>query len=839
MKHCIAAPEILLPVPSVDLSAWAVIACDQRTSDSKYWSELDKYVGDRPSTLRLTLPEIYLDESEERVRSICANVRDYRARGLFRKLPRGFVLVKRKTPFSPVRYGIVLAVDLEAYSYDKKSDALIRATEATILGRIPPRLKIREAVDVEFPHIMLLYNDPKDSVLGPLKGDKNLEKLYDFELNMNGGHIEGRFVPDVKPVIDRFEALIDDGLLFMVGDGNHSLATAKVSWEKIRDTLSEEERAVHPARFALCEAVNIYDDGIRFEAIHRLVKGIDVRRFSASLTLSGDAEGAFVAGGRKHPLSLPSDAASAVAAADEAIANFLALEGGEVDYVHGEQAVLDYTREHDDSAGILLPKMDKSELFGLVAKHGSLPRKTFSMGESEEKRYYIEGKEIKNMSLTVCKFGGSSLADGNNITRVTEILLSDPVRRYAVVSAPGKRYSGDIKVTDLLYACYKESVEKGSCAETFSLIRKRFASIISELGMENFDIESILDETEREIEKRKSADFTASRGEYLNARIVAAKLGWAFVDAADVIFFDENGAFDEKRSYPVLEEVLRSKKNAVIPGFYGTDVNGQIKTFSRGGSDISGSIVARAVNADLYENWTDVSGFLACDPRIVEKPERIEYISFKELRELSYMGANVLHADSIFPVRKGDIPIKIKNTFRPQDPGTLILPFKKYSKSGNIVTGIAGKKDFTVIFLEKSMMNAEIGFARKVLSILEEDGICFEHMPSGIDTLSLVIESRYLADGVLDRLIQQIREAVNPDYVHVLENIALVATVGHGMASNIGTSARLFGALSEANINIRMIDQGSSEINIIVGIDNADYEKCVRAIYREFFKKSE
>ena len=441
------------------------------------------------------------------------------------------------------------------------------------------------------------------------------------------------------------------------------------------------------------------------------------------------------------------------------------------------------------------------------------------------------------MSLLVCKFGGSSLADGNNISRVTEIIGSEPARRFVVVSAPGKRYSDDTKVTDLLYACYQECVEKGSCADTFQKIRRRFHSIVSELGMETFDIESILNETERAIEENKSADFTASRGEYLNARIVAAKLGWAFVDAKDIIFFDKNGRFDEARSYPLIEKTLSASGCAVVPGFYGTGADGKIKTFSRGGSDISGSIVARAMNADVYENWTDVSGFLACDPRIVDKPEKIETISFKELRELSYMGAHVLHADSIFPVRKGDIPIRIKNTFRPQDSGTLILPSKKYVKSGNIVTGIAGKKDFTVIFLEKSMMNSEVGFARKVLSILEQDNINFEHMPSGIDTLSLVIESKYLANGMLDKLLEQIQAAVHPDYLRVLENIALVATVGHGMASNVGTSARLFTALSEAGINIRMIDQGSSEINIIVGIDNADYEKCIRAIYAEFFRK--
>ncbi len=440
------------------------------------------------------------------------------------------------------------------------------------------------------------------------------------------------------------------------------------------------------------------------------------------------------------------------------------------------------------------------------------------------------------MNMTVCKFGGTSLADGNNIRRAAEIVLSDPSRKFAVVSAPGKRYSDDVKVTDLLYESFKESRGKDRCGEAFAKIRKRFLSIVAELGL-NFDITPILDRTEADIAASGSADFAASRGEYLNARIVAALLGWEFVDAKDIIFFDEKGAFDEKRSYPLIEARLSAAKHAVIPGFYGTGADGEIKTFSRGGSDISGSIVARAVNADLYENWTDVSGFLACDPRIVQSPEKIEVISFKELRELSYMGANVLHAEAIFPVRKGDIPIKIKNTFRPDDAGTLILPSKKYTPHGNIVTGIAGKKDFTVIFLEKSLMNSEIGFARRALSILERERINFEHMPSGIDTLSLVIESKYLKDGVLDRLIDEMKAELRPDYIRVLEDIALVATVGHGMAKNVGTSARLFTALSDAGVNVRMIDQGSSELNIIVGIDNEDYEKCVRAIYREFFEK--
>lgn len=441
------------------------------------------------------------------------------------------------------------------------------------------------------------------------------------------------------------------------------------------------------------------------------------------------------------------------------------------------------------------------------------------------------------MQCVVCKFGGSSLADGNNILRAAAILKDNSARRFVVVSAPGKRYSGDVKITDQLYACYRECVETGSCAKAFAPVRKRFLSIIEELGLEDTDLVEVVDETQRRIDEKRSADYTASRGEYLNARIIARHLGWEFVDAKEMIYFDEHGTLNEKRTYEQIRRRLAGTGNAVIPGFYGLDAWGCVKTFTRGGSDISGSIIARGVNADLYENWTDVSGFLACDPRIVSNPQRIEIISFKELRELSYMGAGVMHAESIFPVRRGDIPIRIKNTFRPEDEGTLIVPYSKYVPHGRLVTGIAGKKNFTVISLEKSMMNAEIGIGRRVLSVLEKNGVSFEHMPSGIDTLSVVIENSYLQNGVLQKLLEQIRDSVNPDNMRVIENIALVATVGHGMASSVGTSARLFRALSEAGINIRMIDQGSSEINIIVGVDSADYERCIRAVYYEFFSE--
>lgn len=438
------------------------------------------------------------------------------------------------------------------------------------------------------------------------------------------------------------------------------------------------------------------------------------------------------------------------------------------------------------------------------------------------------------MAVKVCKFGGTSMADGNVMNRVKSIIDSDKDRKFIVVSAPGKRYSGDVKVTDMLYECYREVEEKGSCGAAFALIRNRFTGIVKELNID-FDIGSVLDETEVRINREKSEDFTASRGEYLSARVMAEVLGAKFIDAEDVIFFDLNGAYDAEKSDRAINEALRGAARAVFPGFYGRGADGRVKTFSRGGSDISGAIVARAVNATTYENWTDVSGFLACDPRIVESPRRIKALSYKELRELSYMGANVLHSESIFPVRKANIPIHILNTFRPEDDGTLILPSVYYTPSGSIVTGIAGKKDFTVIFIEKSLMNAQIGFVRKVLSVLEKYGVPVEHIPSGIDTMSVVVESAALKDGKLELILQDIKQAVQPDTLRVTEDIALIATVGHGMSSSVGTSARLFKAMAEASVNVRMIDQGSSELNIIVGVKNEDCEKCIKAIYREFF----
>lgn len=438
------------------------------------------------------------------------------------------------------------------------------------------------------------------------------------------------------------------------------------------------------------------------------------------------------------------------------------------------------------------------------------------------------------MALKVCKFGGTSMADGNVIRSVKKIIDADAARRFVVVSAPGKRFSGDIKVTDLLYSCYDEIQSTGSCKEAFKAVRARFESIAKELNS-GIDMTADLDETQKRMDEEKSADFCASRGEYLSAKVMAKVLNAKFIDSEDVVFFNENGVFDDKKTYKKIAEAVEGVSLAVFPGFYGQAHNGKIKTFSRGGSDITGAIVARAVNATEYENWTDVSGFLACDPRIVQNPKRINTLSYKELRELAYMGANVLHPESVFPVRKVNIPIIIKNTFRPEDEGTTIVPVSRYTPEGNVVTGIAGKKNFTVILIEKNQMNNEIGFVRKVLSVLEREGICIEHIPSGIDTMSVVVESEHLKDYELEKVIEGIKNEVEPDMIRIMENVALIATVGHGMSSSIGTSARLFKAMAEANVNAKMIDQGSSELNIIVGVKNEDCERCIAAIYHEFF----
>ncbi len=441
------------------------------------------------------------------------------------------------------------------------------------------------------------------------------------------------------------------------------------------------------------------------------------------------------------------------------------------------------------------------------------------------------------MEIKVVKFGGTSMADADAINQSAKIVLSDPARKYVVVSAPGKRFPGDEKVTDLLYQCCEEADATGSCKHSFGKIRERFEGIIRDLHLD-LDLSEIFDRTQAEIENGRNRDFAASRGEFFSAMVMAARLNYRFIDSADIVVFTNKGEFDSEHTNDLASSALVSLDNAVIPGFYGAMPNGEIKTFSRGGSDITGSIIARAVTADLYENWTDVNGFMTADPRIVKDPKVIDCLTYHELRELAYMGASVLHAEAIFPVRICNIPVNIRNTFAPELPGTMIVPDEARAANRSVVTGIAGKKDFTIIFIEKSMMNNEVGFVRKVLSILELYGISFEHIPSGIDTMSLIISTSELK-GKEVQVVSKIKSVVNPDSVILYEDLALIALVGRGMCRKIGVASRLFSAISDAGINLRMIDQGSSEMNIIVGVDNKDYEKCISAIYQAFMGSQE
>lgn len=440
------------------------------------------------------------------------------------------------------------------------------------------------------------------------------------------------------------------------------------------------------------------------------------------------------------------------------------------------------------------------------------------------------------MSTKVAKFGGTSLANAAQIRKVRDIVAADPARRYVVPSAPGKRDKADHKITDLLYLCHEHARQDLPLDSVFELVADRYREIVRELGL-RFDLEPHLQEVRDGIHREGrggTPDFAASRGEYLNGLIIAELLGYTFIDAAELIFFDARGRLDEERTYRTIADRLSKVERAVIPGFYGSAHNGKVKTFSRGGSDITGAVVARGVGAALYENWTDVSGLLMADPRIVDSPKAIGVITYQELRELAYMGATVLHDEAIFPVRKAGIPVNIRNTNRPADAGTMIVadasgaPPNPYA-----ITGIAGKKDFTVIALEKALMNTEVGFGRRVLSVLERNGVSFEHLPSGIDTMSIVIEDCKL-NGKLDDVLDGLRSEVQPDDIDVYPDMAVIATVGRGMAHTPGMAARLFTALGNAGVNIRMIDQGSSELNIIVGVAAADFENAMRAIYHAF-----
>lgn len=438
------------------------------------------------------------------------------------------------------------------------------------------------------------------------------------------------------------------------------------------------------------------------------------------------------------------------------------------------------------------------------------------------------------MGIKTVKFGGSSLADAAQFRRVGEIVRADSARRYVIASAPGKRTPDDIKVTDMLYRCYEMARAREDITDYFAKIAERYNAIIRDLGL-NYDIAGELAYICDGINHHTGRDFAASRGEYLSSLILAKYLKYDFIDAESVIFFKENGSFDAEKTREELRKELKKHERAVIPGFYGVMPNGTIRTFSRGGSDVTGSIVAEAAEAELYENWTDVSGCLMADPRIVENPRPIRTVTYRELRELSYMGASVLHEEAIFPVRAAGIPINIRNTNDADAPGTMIVAGTSEYDAKTVITGIAGKKGFSVISVEKDLMNSEIGFARKMLDVLEDNGISFEHLPSGVDTMSVIVASNEL-EGRREKLIASINRACRPDSIVCEDGLALLAVVGRGMVKARGTAARVFDAISGAGVNIRMIDQGSSELNIIVGVEEKDFERALRAIYREFVK---
>ena len=437
------------------------------------------------------------------------------------------------------------------------------------------------------------------------------------------------------------------------------------------------------------------------------------------------------------------------------------------------------------------------------------------------------------LECIVTKFGGSSLADAEQFRKVRSILELEPTRRYLVPSAPGKRFSADDKVTDLLYRCHALASEGQSFDAPFGKIRERYVSIAEQLGLKT-NITAELDAVFAGIAEGRSRDWCASRGEYLCGLLMADFLGWRFVDAASGIRFFENGLLNDEKTQELLSGLLADGQPSVIPGFYGALDNGEVRTFSRGGSDITGALVARAVNADVYENWTDVSGFLMADPRVVENPAEISSITYKELRELSHMGASVLHEDAMFPVHKAGIPTNIRNTNKPYHPGTMISRNAPNEVSVPTITGIAGHKGYSVLSLEKSMMNSEVGFGRKVLQVLEEYGISFEHMPTGIDSMCVVASSESIGPH-REEILQKLETLVEKSgTVSISDHMSIIATVGRGMVHNCGTAARLFSAMSRARINVRMIDQGSSELSIIVGVNDNDYENTVRAIYHEF-----
>ena len=443
------------------------------------------------------------------------------------------------------------------------------------------------------------------------------------------------------------------------------------------------------------------------------------------------------------------------------------------------------------------------------------------------KSNYMERDFMKK----VVKFGGSSLASAEQFVKVGNIIRADESRRYVIPSAPGKRYPDDIKVTDMLYHCYELAEQNKAFNKQLNQIKDRYNEIIHGLKL-NFSLEDDFETIKKQFVAKAGSMYAASRGEYLNGKIMAKYLGYEFIDSANVIRFHKDGSFDSETTNELLASYLQKIERAVIPGFYGSTKNGTVVTFSRGGSDITGSLVAKAIEANLYENWTDVSGCLVTDPRIVKDPEVIHTITYMELRELAYMGASVLHEDAIFPVRKAGIPINIRNTNRPEDDGTMIVESTCRIPAFTI-TGIAGKKGFVAVNIEKDMMNSEIGFGRKVLQAFEDNGISFEHVPSGIDTMTVFVHQDEFIHKE-QKVVGSIHRLANPDSIDIESDLALIAVVGRGMRATRGTAGRIFSALAHVNVNVKMIDQGSSELNIIIGVANNDFETAIKAIYDIF-----
>ncbi len=435
------------------------------------------------------------------------------------------------------------------------------------------------------------------------------------------------------------------------------------------------------------------------------------------------------------------------------------------------------------------------------------------------------------MKKIVCKFGGSSVADATQVEKVVSIVRSDERRCFVVPSAPGKRSDDDTKITDLLYLCHELARQNVDFSEPFNKISTRYLDLSKALGA-SIDMERLLAEVESKIADGAGRDYVASRGEYLCGHILADVLGAVFIDPAEAILFRSDGRLDDD-SYRRLRARLSDEQLYVIPGFYGADAEGEIVTFSRGGSDITGAIVARAVGAEVYENWTDVSGLLMADPRMVSDPLPVEEITYREMRELAYMGADVFHDEAMFPVRAAEIPIHIRNTNQPEDAGTLILPSRELTE--RLIAGVAGRPNFSMLFIEKDLMNQTTGFGQRVLEVVARHGISYDHTPSGIDTMSVIIQDEQL-DGKGELLVEDIQRIIEPDRVELIHGLALITTVGEGMSHRVGIAARLFTALADAGVNVRVIDQGASEINIIVGVEEADLETALVAIYRAFVK---